>query len=383
MADITIVEVQSRRQRKAFAAFPLRLYADCAYYVPELTIDLLETFSPAKNPAFETADAKVFLALSDGEVVGRIAGIVSHIQNRQLGLTKVRFGWFDCIDDFPVAAALFDAVEDWGRAQGMTVIGGPEGFSGFDKAGMLTEGYDRLPTMATYYNYPYYNDLVTQYGFAKDVDFFEYLVCNLAQNPFPARLADLAEKIQQRKGYRVLEFANKKAMLRRAPEVLDLMLEAYRNLHDFTPITDGQKDYYIKKFFPYLDKDLVKVVVNSSDEVIGLFVAIPSLSKALQKTKGRLLPFGFLHLLRAVRYGNEVMDMGLGAVKEEYRGRGVDLVMALAMHRTAVKRGFTYAESNPELEENLRVRSEWKHFEHIQHKRRRLYKKAIAPKASS
>jgi hypothetical protein len=274
-------------------------------------------------------------------------------------------------------------VEDWGRELGMETLIGPSGFCVFDKEGMLTDGFDTLPTMATYYNYPYYNDLVAHYGFTTDVDLIEYLIPDLRKKGFPPRFSALAERVKRRSRYRVLEFSSKKQMLNRADECLNLLQETYWDLHGYSPITEQQKPYYMKKFFPFLRKELVKVVVNEQDEMIGFVIAMPSISAALQKANGRLFPLGFLHLLYALRCRNNVLDVCLMGVKEKYRGRGVDLILASEMYRSAISLGFEQGESNPELETNHRIRAEWKHFEHILHRRRKIYTKTIAANLSS
>lgn len=380
MASLRLVEVDSRKLEKAFFAFPLDLYAGCPQYVPPLLVDEIETFDRSKNPVFENADAKRWLAIRDGKTIGRIAGIVNYAYNDYHKVKRLRFGWFDCVNEYPVAAALFGAVEEWGRALGMDELAGPLGFSKFDKEGMLTDGYDQLPTMATYYNYPYYNDLVERHGFETGVDWVEYRILNVGENGYPPRLAALAETIKKRRGYRVLEFKTKKALLEWADEFLALVEEAYAELDGFTPISARQKDYYTKKFFPMLNRQLVKGVLNDKGQLIGLFVAVPSISTALQKAKGRLLPFGVWHLWRAMKGSGKVLDLCLAAVKKAYRGAGVDIVMGAEMYKSAVQLGFTSCESNPELVTNHRVRSEWRLFEHVQHKRRRVYCKPIGTK---
>ncbi len=378
MSEIQIIEVTTKKQRKTFVAFPNKLYAGCSQYVPPIMLDELETFDPQKNPAHDTADARLFLAMSGVKVVGRIAGIVSHAKNEARNEKCIRFGWFDCINDLAVSRALFNAVETWGKERGLNTFTGPHGFNEFDKQGMLVEGFEHVPSSVTYYNYAYYNDLVADYGFTKDVDWVEYLVLNIQENEFPPRLAALAERVAKRRGYRVLEFKKKKELMQWAPAILDFDDEVYSELYSYTPITKKQKEYYTNKFFPFINKDLIKVVVNTDNEIIGFFIALPSMSKALQKTKGHLLPFGWLHLLKALRPGGtKMIDLVLGGVKKEYRGRGVDLVMSLAMHASVVKLGYEQAESTPELEDNTAVRSEWKNFDTIQNRRRRLYTKPI------
>lgn len=353
------------------------LFAGSPYYVPPLIRDEIATFLPEKNPAFENADAQLFLASRGGKIVGRIAAIISHVANEKYQARNMRFGWFDVIDDYEVAAALFGAAENWGRSRGMETITGPQGFNDFDKEGMLIEGYESVPTVITYYNYPYYVDFVERYGFVKEADAFEYRILNLRSKPLAPRLTALAERIRIRKGYRLLQFKKRSDMLRRADEIFALLEEAYDDLYGVVPLTPSQRAYYVNKFFNYLFPDLVKVVVNKEDEVIGMFVALPSLSEGLQKAKGRLFPFGLFHLLLCTRKP-KLVDFVLAGVRKGYRGRGVDLVMAAEMYTTILKWGFEEGESNPELETNLQVRAEWRVVDHVMTRRRRIYKKTIS-----
>jgi len=377
MAGIEIIEVQTRGQLKEFVLFQQRLYADCPTFVPPLISDELASLSRDHNPAYETADATILLAVRGGETAGRIAGIISHTANKKFGTKNARFGWFDCKNDYAVAAALFDAVERWAKSQGMETITGPQGFNQFSKVGMLVEGFEHLPTVATYYNHAYYNDLVTRYGFVKDVDYVEYLILNIANHQLPPRLEIIAEKVRRRGRYRVLNFPKKRDMLRRANEIFDLLQDTYAELYGVTPITPSQRKYYVKKFFPFLHESLVKVAVNERNQMVGFFIAMPSLSMALQKARGRLLPFGAVHLWRASRGAGAMLDFCLAGVRKHCRGRGVDLLMAREMFKSISTLGFAQAESNPELESNRAVRAEWKSFDHILHKRRRVYKKTI------
>lgn len=376
MAAIDIIEVRSRSELKKFVLFPMDLYAGSPYFVPPLIRDEIATFLPEKNPAFENADVQLFLARRDGRIVGRIAAIISRIANETYASRNMRFGWFDAIDDYEVAAALFDAAENWGRCRGMETITGPQGFNDFDKEGMLIEGFESVPTVITYYNYPYYVDFVERYGFVKEADAIEYRILNLLSNPFPARLEALAERIKERRGYELLRFKNRKDMLRRADEIFALLEEAYSDLYGVVPLTVRQRQYYINKFFPYLFPDLVKIVVNKENEVIGMFVALPSLSEGLQKAKGRLFPFGVFHLLLSLRKP-KLVDFILAGVRKGYRGRGVDLIMGAEMYKSMKKWGFEEGESNPELETNLQVRAEWRVVDHVMTRRRRIYKKTI------
>lgn len=378
MAIVEIVPVKDKGDLLDFVRFPMDLYADCPCYVPPLISDEMETFTPSCNPAYETADAQPFLAKREGRVVGRIVAIISHAANEKFGRRNVRFGWFDSVDDISVAAALFRAVEDWGRARGMETVTGPQGFNQFGKAGMLIDGFDQLATMATYYNYPYYNNLLEGCGFEKDVDYVEYRVPNLSTSSYPPRLFELAEKLKHRKQYRVLEFPRRRDLLACADAIMRLLQETYVELYGVTAYTEHQQQYYAKKFFPFLHKDLVKVVANRQDELIGFCIAMPSLSEALRKAHGRLFPFGWFHLLRAARGHTRTVDFCLTGVRRSYRGRGIDLIMATEIYKSILALGFEQAESNPELETNRQVQGEWRHIKHVLHKRRRVYRKALS-----
>ena len=373
---IDIVEVKTRRMRKAFVRFPMELYKDCEFYVPPLIADELETFDPKKNPAFETAKARLFLAMDGSKVVGRIAGIVSSVANAKQQKDEVRFGWFDSVNDQAVATALFNAVAEFGREHGMQHMTGPEGFSLFDKEGMLVEGFDKVPTFVTYYNFPYYIDLVEGYGLRKEIDFIEFFVEEGFHRELPEQIARLVKRVREHKRFRVLEFANRREVLERGDEIFSVMEEAYSDLYDMVPITPKQRAYYTKKLFPVVHKDLLKVVVNGDDEVVGFAVTMPSVSKALRKAKGRLFPFGIFHLLGALRKFDS-LDFCLIGVKKAYRHRGVDLLMVAAMHKTAREMGIQRGESNPQLETNTLVHAEMEPFSPIQHKRRRIYTKPI------
>ena len=374
---LEIREVIGKKDLKSFVEYPLRLYAHCPYFVPPLLTDEYESFNRKKNPVFEIADCGLFLAWRDAQVVGRVAALVNFERNRLHSARNVSFAWFDSIDDFDVARGLFDAVAQWGFARGLNTIVGPEGFDGFGVTGMLVEGFDELPTMANPYNYAYYPALMEQCCFTKKTDLVEFRLRNLCRTPFPPRLKAIAERVTRLGGIRLLEFTRKKDLLVRAHEVMDLLEDTYRELDGFVPLTERQKKYYIKKFFPYLKCELVKAVVNKNNQVVSFMIAIPSLSRALQQARGRLFPFGFYHLLKASGRANKEIDFVLGGVRKEYRGRGADLLLAIAMHATAVTLGIENAETNPELEDNLRIQSEWKHYDTVQHKRRRIYRRSI------
>lgn len=377
MTHINVTEAKTRRQRKAFVLFPMRLFSKCRYYVPPLISDELGVFSQKKNPALEGADVKLFLAYRGSDIVGRIAAIWSRTANHKFRSSNLRFGWFDCVDDHDVASALFSAVEDWGVTLRAATLTGPQGFNDFDKTGMLIEGFETRPTVAGYYNHAYYRDLVERYGFTKDVDYVEFRIRNLNRDELPPRLASLVKRIKDRRGFRILEFPSLKAMLSRATELLDLAEDSYACLYGTVPLTERERKYYINKYFTFLRKELVKAVVNEQDQIIGFLLAMPSLSEAFQRANGRLLPFGFYRLWRALRTTNKTVDFMLVGVKRAYRGRGVDLLLLDAMHKSIKELGFEEGETNLELETNTRIQAECAPFDRVLHRRRRVYKKAI------
>lgn len=374
--SISIVEAITKSERKQFFVFPMTLYRGSPYFVPPIIADELELFDPKKNPSFDEAEARLFMAVRNGEVVGRVAAILSHAANRKFNAKDLRFCHFDCIDDFEVAKALFDAVEGWGRELGMETVSGPHGFTSFDKEALLVEGFNELPTFITYYNYPYYPALVEQYGFEKHFDFVEYCVDDASDLQFPDRLKALVERVRERTGFRVIECQTRRELKKYVDEVFKLFDATNEELTDVIPLSTKNKAYLLKKFFPILNPHLVRLVANASGEIIGFMIAIPSLSKAFQKAKGRLFPFGWFHILWAVGHFNAI-DMVLAGVKKECRGKGADLLMVFDMFNNARKLGVTRAESNPELELNSRIQAEWKPFNPRQHKRRRVYKKKI------
>lgn len=375
--SIEIRPAVSKSEVKKFVKFPFRLYKDNDCWVPPLIMDDLDTLNPEKNPAFESAEVKLFMAFKDGEPAGRIAAILNHTANKKYNSKNLRFGWFDTIDDYEVASALFNTVESWGKERGMETITGPHGFTDLDPEGMLVEGFDQLATIAVYYNHAYYNDLTTRYGFSKDVDYLEFRSVNPIEDGIPPKLLSLGEKLKQRSGVRIVRFKTKKEIMALADNIFYLLDEAFEEIYGSVPLTEKQVKYYVKKYFPFVDRELLQVAVDEHNEVVGFMIAMPSLSRAMQKARGRLFPFGWLYILRALK-SYDVLDFYLAGVKKKYRGLGVDTIMVLEVVKAALKKGFRFAESNPELEENKKVHAQWKFFNPTQHKRRRIYRKTIS-----
>jgi GNAT superfamily N-acetyltransferase len=376
--SVEIRLVETRRELKTFIKFPFEIYKGDPYWVPPLIMDDLDTFSPTKNPAFEHAEAKLFLAYKDGKAVGRIIGILSHAANDKYNTKNLRFGWFETINDYDVAHSLLLAVENWGKELGLETMTGPHGFSDLDPEGMLVEGFDQLPTISVYYNFPYYPGFVEKYGFEKEIDYLEFRSVNPQETGIPPKLLRLGERIKERSGVKIHKFKSKRELKQRTVDLFHLLNEAFEEIYGSVPLSEKQIYYYVKKYFTFVDKDLIQLAVNEQDEAVGFMIAMPSLSKGFQKAKGRLLPFGWFHILRSLK-NYEVLDFYLAGVKKSYRGQGVDLLMVLEVLQAALKKGVKYAESNPELETNKKIHAQWKYFNPTQHKRRRIYKKDIAP----
>ena len=376
--SITISVVTSRAELKRFIRFPEVLYRGNPYWVPPLIRDEIETLTPGRNPAFDNAEACCYLARRDGRIVGRVAAILNHAANTKYGTRNLRFSWFDAIDDFEVASALLGAVEEYGRQKGMSTLTGPHSFTDLDPEGVLVEGFKELATISGFYNHPYYAPLLERYGFTKDVDYVEYQALAPEGTVIPEKMIRMAEWAAKRNGFRLLHFANIKELQKeRAQDIFDLVDEAFEELYGTIPLTQKQKDYYINKYVPFANPEFIKVVVNEKDEAIGFLLSIPSLARAQQKARGHLFPFGILYMLRALKK-YDTLDFLMAGVKKDYRGKGVDLMMSVDVFRSALARGVHLAESNPELEKNSKIQSEWKIVPTRQHKRRRIYKKAIA-----
>jgi len=374
LVDVIIKEVTTLRELRAFIRFPNRLYRGNPYWVPSLFMDDYQTFRRDKNPAFDYCEARYWLAYRGREIVGRIAGIYNgeHVEKWQQ--PYMRFGWPDFVDDPDVSAALFQQVESWAKEKGLTAVHGPLGFTDLDREGMLVEGFDEVGTMATFYNYPYYPAHLEKLGYVKDVDWMEYeIVVPPEINPTIARIADV---MLRRYNLRYLEAKSKKDILPYVHQVFELLNEAYQHLYGVVPLTERQIDYYKEMYFGLISPEFVPIVLDEHDRVVAFGITMPSLSKALQKSDGQLLPFGWFHLLRAMRKMDRA-DLYLIGVHPEYQGKGVNAIMMNAINEVFVRRGITRAESNPELETNQNVQGQWKYYETRQHKRRRCFIKHL------
>jgi len=374
---LEIREIKTRSELKKFIEFANDLYKDCPYYCPPLFFDEMNCFNAKTNPALEVSDYQLWMAYRDGKPVGRIAGIINRRANETWNYKHVRFGWFDFIDDLEVSKALLDTVARWGKERGMDALNGPVGFTDFDHEGLLLEGYEYLAPMASLYNYPYYVKHLEAYGLTKEADWIEIQV--YPPKTVPERLDRIAEIVKQRSHVRVDKVKNSRELERKyGIEYMDVIDEAYQKLYNFQPMTDAQKNYYKKIYFPILNFDFVTIVVNEKDEIVGVGLGMPDISKALRKCGGKLFPFGWYHILKALKAKKiEVFNLLLIAVRPDYQGSGVNALFFQDQIPRMAEYGMKVLETTSILETNAKNIANFTQFDHKQHKRRRAYIKSI------
>lgn len=381
MSLIEIRKVETKKDLKTFIEFHYDLYKGNQYDVPSLFADDVNTLSKDKNAAFEFCEAEYFLAYREGKLVGRIAAIINHKANKRWDRKTVRFGWVDFVDDLDVSKALFKAVEDYGRSKGMNEVVGPLGFTDFDPEGMLIEGFEQLGTFATIYNYPYYSKHMEQLeGWVKDNDYVEFKL--LVPKTVPEKYVKIAQMVEKRYNLHV-HILTKHEIWKEGygRKIFQLINETFKDLYGYSELSDKQIDQYIKMYLPFADLNLIPVIEdwNADRKLVGVGVTLPSLSKAVQKChRGRMLPFGWWHLLRALKFHKtKIVDMEMIGVLPEYRQKGANALMFAHLIPIYQKYGFEWGESQVEMETNEKVQSQWQYLETIQHKRRRCYKKEI------
>lgn len=375
--SVLVTRVQNKRQFREFLHFPITLYKDMPAFVPPLIMDDEETLNPKKNPAYEFCDAAMYLAYKDGKVAGRVAAIVNHKANESWHHDEVRFGWFDFIDDREVSKALLDAVIAFGKERGMKTILGPLGFTDFDPEGMLVEGFEYLSSMALHHNWPYYKDHMEALGYVKDVDWLEYRI--YIEDTIPDKYTRVASLVEQRYGLRLRKITRKE--VRKTDigyRLFDLINETYSSLYNFTILPKKMVDKYVGFYLGIIDLKFVSLVEDKDGNIVGFGVVMPSITRALQKCKGKLFPFGWFHILKSMYWKyEENFEMLLIGVKPEYQKKGVNSIIFVDIMKHLIEGGFKYGESNAELESNLDIRSQWGELEVKECKRRRVYKKAI------
>lgn len=382
MSAIEIKKVESRRDLCKFIDFHNELYKGNPYHVPNLYFDEMNTFRKDKNAAFDFCEAEYFMAYRDGKAVGRVAAIINHSANKKWERESVRFGWIDFVDDIEVSKALFKAVEDYGKSKGMKEIVGPLGFTDMDPEGMLLYGYDQLGTQATAYNYPYYPEHMDRMGgWEKDNDYVEYKL--YVPEEMPEKYATIAKMIQKRYNLQVKKLKRNEIYGENGygKKIFNVVNETFKDLYGYSKLTDRQIEQYVKMYLPMADLDLITIIEdwNTPDhKVVGVGISIPSLARALQKCGGKLFPFGWWHILRALKFHKtEVVDLLLIGVLPEYRQKGANALLFYDLIPHYQRLGFKWGETHVEMETNMKVQGQWQYLNREIHKRRRCYKKDI------
>ena len=383
-SPIEIKRVENKRDLERFIQFRYDLYRDNPYDVPNLHSDEVNTLSKDKNAAFAFCEAEYYLAYKDGKIVGRVAAIVNHRYNEQWQRKCVLFGWIDFIDDIEVSKALLKAVEDYGREKHMDEIIGPLGFTDMDPEGMLTKGFDQLGTMATAYSYEYYPRHMEQMGgWEKDNDYVEYKIY-VPKEGMPEKMKKIAEMVMKRYNLHIVKLKRKQVF---GPEqygqrIMEVINQTFGHLYGYSTMSQEQKDQYVQMYFPMVDMEMISIVEdwNTPDhKIVAVGLTIPSLARALQKCRnGRLWPFGWWHVLRALKFHKtDIVDLLLIGVLPEYRPKGANALLFYDLIPIYQRYGFKWGETHVEMETNLNVQSQWPYFDHELHKRRRCYKKPL------
>lgn len=367
----------TKKELLKFIHFPIDvLYNHSTCYVPDLVSDMLSTFLPSENPAYDFCESAFFMAYRDGKPVGRIAGIINSLVNQREQKQEGRFGFVDFIDDEEVVDALMRAVEQWAKEKGMTCLTGPLGFTDMDPEGCLIEGFDQLGTQATIYNYPYYPKHFERLGFVKDVDWVEFKV--IVPEQIPEKMVKIGNIVQHRFNLHLVKMKSTKELVKKyGNEIFALINESYDSLFGYSPLSEKQVKHYINVYLPFLPLDHISLVADANDKLVGVGISVPSLSRALIKSRGRMLPFGWYHMLKAIKHEGRIVDLLLIAVAPEYQSKGVNSLFFVDLIPAFNKRGYEWAETNIELENNENVQKQWQYFDIKQHKRRRAFTKDI------
>jgi GNAT superfamily N-acetyltransferase len=371
---ITIKEAISKKELKDFVKFPFKLYHDSKYWVPPIIKQELETFNKDKNPIFKDAEARFFLAYKDEEIVGRIAAIVNWLEVNKQQIKKMRFGWFDFIDDLEVSKALLETVETIGKNHQLEYTEGPVGFSNMDKVGVMTEGFESLGTMVTWYNHSYYAEHYVKHGYSIEKEYSE------SEFPFsnvkPEFFMKAQELIKRRYKLRALQLTKTEEVMPYVDRMFDLFNKSYASLSSFVEITELQKAYFKKKFISFINPEYIKFIVDEQDNLIGFAVVMPKFAEALQKTKGKLFPFGFTHILKAKKHSKDVIFYLIG-IHPDYQNKGVHALIFNEYYETFKAKGIKTCYRTPELEDNFAIKQIWKHFDPKICKRRKTFRKDL------
>ena len=376
MSDIKVIKVQSKKEMKMFVSFPHTLYQNYDNYVPDLDSDVESFFNPKKNRNLAYADVQPFIAMRNGEVVGRIAGVVSHNSNTTWNKRIVRFTYIEFIDDIEVSKALLDAVAEWGKSFGMNEIQGPMGIIDFDKEGMLIEDFDLQGCFMEFWNHPYYKNHMEQLGFKKGADWLQ--IRFEVPEQIPPRFQRVADYSKQEFGVHVVRKTKKEIKQNYAHKIFDLLNKSFAPLYGFAPFSEEQADDVLARFLPFLEMDMVPIIEDNKGELVGIAVTCRDFSDGIKKTKGKLLPFGWFHLLKAIKAGKQdKAQLMIIGVRPDMQGMGVNATIFAHLIPVYNKLGIKWCETNPQLDTNIRELSQWKPLNPKTVKRRRCWQKDI------
>ena len=373
---IEVIKVESKKNVKDFVMFPFELYKDCEYWVPPIINEEIDAMDANKNPVFKNAEAEFYLAYKDNKIVGRIAAIVNWVEIEEQKKNKLRFGWYDTIDDINVSKALMDKVLEFGKSRKLEFVDGPVGFSNMDKAGLLIEGYDELNTMITWYHYPYQKEHLNKLGFSKLAVWVEYKIKIFSAEEAPEKVKKFSKIIQERYNLKVVNFKSTKEIIPYVDKMFELLNITYSNLQTYVTIKQYQIDFYKEKFIKYIHPDFIKCCLDENDNLIAFLITMPSFSRALKKINGKIGLLGYFHLFKAQHF-NDRVSLYLIGVDPKYQSKGVTAVIFNELQQTFNNRGIVEVETNPELVENKAIQAFWKNYESTLHKRRATFTKSL------
>ena len=373
---IEVIKVENKEQERDFVMFPFKLYKGCDYWVPPIISEELESMDKEKNPVFQNAEAEFYVAKKDGVAVGRIAAIVNWVEIEEQKKNKLRFGWYDTIDDLEVSKKLLESVVEFGKSRKLEFVDGPVGFSNMDKAGLLIEGYEELNTMITWYHYPYQKEHLKKLGFTKLAEWVEYKIKIFSADDAPEKVKKFSKIIQQRYELKVLNFKSRKEIIPYVDKMFELLNVTYSNLQTYVTIKQYQIDFYKEKFIKYIHPDFIKCCLDKDGNLIAFLITMPSFSRALKKINGKMGLMGYFHLFKAQHF-NDRVSLYLIGVDPKFQSKGVTAVIFNELQNTFNKRGIVEVETNPELVENKSIQAFWKNYQSTLHKRRATFTKKL------
>ena len=373
---IEVIKVENKKQERDFVMFPFKLYKGCDYWVPPIISEELESMDKEKNPVFQNAEAEFYVAKKDGVAVGRIAAIVNWVEIEEQKKNKLRFGWYDTIDDLEVSKKLLESVVEFGKSRKLEFVDGPVGFSNMDKAGLLIEGYEELNTMITWYHYPYQKEHLKKLGFTKLAEWVEYKIKIFSADDAPEKVKKFSKIIQQRYELKVLNFKSRKEIIPYVDKMFELLNVTYSNLQTYVTIKQYQIDFYKEKFIKYIHPDFIKCCLDKDGNLIAFLITMPSFSRALKKINGKMGLMGYFHLFKAQHF-NDRVSLYLIGVDPKFQSKGVTAVIFNELQNTFNKRGIVEVETNPELVENKAIQAFWKNYQSTLHKRRATFTKKL------